>query len=54
MHSAGDLGDVAAELSKKKVQQSFFSEKLTVEQVYSTLEQIAKTTGSGSANHENG
>jgi DNA ligase-1 len=50
MRRTGDLGDVAAELSKRRVQQSFFSEKLTVERVYSTLEEVAKTTGSGSAN----
>lgn len=49
MRRTGDLGDVAAKLSEKKSQLSFFTEKLTVEQVYSTLEEIAKTTGSGSA-----
>jgi DNA ligase-1 len=54
MRSTGDLGDVAAELSKKKIQQSFFTEKLSVEQVYSTLEEIAKTAGSGSANRRMG
>ncbi len=50
MRKTGDLGDVAAEISTQKVQQSLSSEKLTVEKVYSTLEEIAKTTGSGSAN----
>jgi DNA ligase 1 len=49
MRRTGDLGDVAAELSAKKSQQSFFTEKLTVERVYSTLEEIAKTSGSGSS-----
>ena len=50
MRKMGDLGDVAAALSGKRVQQSFFTERLTVEKVYSTLEEIAKTSGSGSAN----
>ena len=50
MRKLGDLGDVAAELSEKKAQQFFFSEKLTVEKVYSTFEEIAKTSGAGSAN----
>ncbi|MDA4112012.1 MAG: ATP-dependent DNA ligase [Thaumarchaeota archaeon] len=45
----GDLGDVAAELSSKKSQQRLSSGKLTVESVYSTLEEIAKTSGSGSS-----
>ncbi|MHB8566730.1 MAG: ATP-dependent DNA ligase [Nitrososphaerales archaeon] len=50
MRKTGDLGDVAAILSEKKSQQSFFSEKLTVENVYSTFDEIAKTSGSGSSN----
>jgi len=50
MRKMGDLGDVAAALSGKRVQQSFFTERLTVEKVYSTLEEIAKTSGTGSAN----
>lgn len=50
MRKTGDLGDVAAQLSEKKAQQSFFSEKLTVEKVYSTFDEIARTSGSGSAN----
>ena len=50
MRKTGDLGDVAAELSKSKSQRSLASsEKLTVEKVFSTFEEIAKTTGSGSA-----
>lgn len=48
MRRTGDLGDVAADLCKNKIQQSFFTEKLTVEMVYSTLEEIAGTVGSGS------
>lgn len=49
MQKTGDLGDVAAQLSEKRSQQSFFSEKLTVERVYSTLEEIAGTVGQGSS-----
>ena len=49
MQKYGDLGDVAAKLSEKISQQSFFSEKLTVERVYSTLEEIAGTVGKGSS-----
>lgn len=49
MREKGDLGDVAAELSVSRRQQSFSSSKLTVEKVYSSLDQIAKTSGSGSS-----
>jgi DNA ligase-1 len=48
MRKTGDIGDVAAELSKKKSQQSLFSERLTVKTVYDTLDQIAKSVGQGS------
>jgi DNA ligase 1 len=48
LRKTGDLGNVAALLSKDKVQQSLFSEKLTVEQVYSSLDEIARSTGPGS------
>ena len=49
MRKTGDLGDVSAQLSISREQQSFSVGKLTVENVYSGLEQIAKTSGSGSA-----
>jgi DNA ligase 1 len=49
MRKRGDIGDVAAEISLAKEQQSFSSGGLTVEVVYSTLEQIANTSGSGSS-----
>ena len=49
MDKYGDLGDVAAKLSEKISKQSFFSEKLTVERDYSTLEEIAGTEGNGSS-----
>jgi DNA ligase 1 len=48
LRKTGDLGDVAAILSKDKIQQALFSEKLTVEKVYSALDSIAKSSGSGS------
>lgn len=48
LRKTGDLGDVAAILSKDKIQQSLFKEKLTVEKVYSSLDEIAKSTGPGS------
>jgi len=44
----GDIGIVAQDLLANKKQQTLFSEPLTVERVYVTLEKIAKTTGSGS------
>ncbi len=44
----GDIGIVAQDLLTNKKQQTLFSEPLTVERVYTTLEKIAKTTGSGS------
>ncbi|HXQ92268.1 MAG TPA: ATP-dependent DNA ligase [Nitrososphaerales archaeon] len=49
MRKTGDLGDVAAQLLLTREQQSFSTGKLTVENVYSALELIAKTSGSGSA-----
>jgi DNA ligase-1 len=49
MRLRGDLGDVSSELSLTKKQQSFATKGLTVEEVYSTLEQIAKTSGAGSS-----
>jgi DNA ligase-1 len=48
LRKTGDIGDVAAILSREKVQESLFAEKLTVEKVYSTLDSIAKLFGSGS------
>jgi DNA ligase-1 len=44
----GDIGAIAQDLLANKKQQTLFSEPLTVERVYATLEKIAKTTGSGS------
>ena len=44
----GDIGDTAEEVMKIKNQSTLFSEKMTVERVYHTLDKIARTTGSGS------
>src|ERR671919_1274655 len=44
----GDIGDTAEEVMKIKNQATLFSEKMTVERVYNTLDKIARTTGSGS------
>ena len=44
----GDIGDTAEEVMKIKNQATLFSEKMTVERVYHTLDKIARTTGSGS------
>ena len=43
----GDLGSVAEQLLKTKVQVTLFSEPLTVEKVYSSLDKAARTAGSG-------
>lgn len=45
----GDLGNVAEQLSENKIQTLFSSNKLTVENVYASLEAISKTSGAGSA-----
>ncbi|MCD6036809.1 MAG: lig, partial [Nitrososphaeraceae archaeon] len=44
----GDIGAAAEEVMKTKNQMTLFSEKMTVERVYNTLDRIARTTGSGS------
>lgn len=44
----GDLGEVAFELLKNKLQTTLFYENLTIENVYETLVKISKLTGSGS------
>lgn len=45
----GDLGSVVEQLSGHKTPTLFSSEKLTIEFVYSTLEEIAATSGKGSS-----
>ena len=46
LRKTGDVGDVASILCKEKLPS--VSSKLTVEKVYSTLDEIARITGSGS------
>ena len=44
----GDLGEAAREITKNKYQRTLFSEKITVERIYSTFEKIAQSIGSQS------
>ncbi len=44
----GDLGDTAGEVMKSKNQTTLFTEKVTVERVYLTLDKIARSGGMGS------
>jgi DNA ligase-1 len=44
----GDIGDTAGRAMVKKSQSTLFSEPMTVERVYSTFDQVAKTSGAGS------
>ncbi len=44
----GDIGDVAYEILKSKLQTTLFYEKLTIEGLYNTLIKISELTGSGS------
>lgn len=45
----GDLGTVVENISGKAVQESLFPKRLTVQEVYDTLDAIAKTSGKGSS-----
>ncbi len=47
LQKTGDIGETAQKFLVKRKQSSFFTRKLTVEQVYDTLDKIAKTSGSG-------
>lgn len=44
----GDIGDAAGRAMVKKSQSTLFSEPMTVERVYATFDQVARTTGAGS------
>jgi len=44
----GDLGSVAEEIMKKKVQTTLFNEKITIERIYLIFDKISKITGKGS------
>ena len=48
----GDLGTVAEALLARKAVMALFSEPLTVERVYATLDKIAKTIGPGSVDQK--
>ena len=48
LKETGDLGLVAETFVKKKKQASLFQQPLTVEEVYKTLDKIARATGEGS------
>ncbi len=51
LRKLGDMGSVVEKISKGAVQESLFPERLTVKQVYDTLDQIAKTSGKGSSDY---
>jgi len=44
----GDLGSVAEEIMKNKVQTTLFNEKVTIERIYLIFDKISKITGKGS------
>jgi len=48
MKKTGDLGTTAQAYLEKRKQQTFFTQPLTVEKVYETLDKMAKATGAGS------
>jgi DNA ligase-1 len=50
LQKSGDVGQTAEKLLTKRKQSTFFTKKLTAEHVYSTLDKIAKTSGSGTVN----
>jgi DNA ligase-1 len=47
LQKSGDIGQTAQAILSKRKQSTFFSRTLTVEQVYETLDKLAKTSGSG-------
>jgi len=48
MKKTGDLGTTAEKFLEKRKQQTFFTQPLTVEKVYETLDKMAKAAGPGS------
>lgn len=48
----GDLGSVAEEISKKKLQNSLYGQELTVDYVYDSLMKIATASGPGSVKNK--
>jgi DNA ligase 1 len=49
LRSTGDLGDVTAKLCENRSQQSFVTENLTLDKVFTTFDEIARTSGQGSS-----
>jgi DNA ligase 1 len=49
-NKSGDIGNVAYEILKNKLQTTLSYEKLTIEKLYETLIKISKSTGAGSIN----
>ncbi|HMK95854.1 MAG TPA: ATP-dependent DNA ligase [Candidatus Limnocylindrales bacterium] len=47
LQKSGDIGQTAQTLLTKRKQSTFLTRTLTVEQVYETLDKLAKTSGSG-------
>jgi len=47
LEKSGDIGETAAEFLSKRKQATLFREKLTVQRVYSTLDKVARASGSG-------
>ena len=47
LQKSGDIGQTAQTFLTKRKQSTFFTRKLTAEQVYETLDKLAKTSGSG-------
>ena len=47
LQTSGDIGQTSQKILEKRKQSTFFTRTLTVEQVYETLDKLAKTSGSG-------
>jgi len=50
LQKSGDVGETAQKFLTRKKQTTFFKKILTVENVYMTLDKMAKTSGSGAVN----
>jgi len=48
IEKTGDLGETTQKFLEKRLQVTFFPEPLSVERVYSTLDRVAKASGTGS------
>ncbi len=51
-NNVGDIGNVAFDILKDKLQKTLLYEKLTIERVYDTLIKISNLSGSGSVDHK--